>query len=151
MLERTTEAARPITLKRIEALEKKLKLSLPPAYKEFLLRFNGGRPHPSHFTLDRGLGEHWEKVHFFFGVDDDTPSCDIEWNHDTFKRRIPDRVLPVADDEFGNCYCMDLRSDPEGPILFWDHELEQKGMVEALKHRIAGSFSEWLAMLTPRA
>jgi cell wall assembly regulator SMI1 len=151
VLERTTEAARPITKRRLASVERTLGVELPNAYRNFLLTFNGGRPFPAHFVLSRGGASQWTKIHFFFGVDDDTLSCDLLWNYNAYKNRLPAGVIPIAGDEFGNRFCLDLRVSRDGPVLFWDHELELHGQERALTGKVADTFTDWLQQLTVRA
>jgi cell wall assembly regulator SMI1 len=151
MLEKTTEAGPALTEGRLAEVEGRLGVRLPDSYREFLLAYNGGRPAPSHFLAYENNKPGWMRVHFFFGIDDPVRSCDILWNSAMFAGRIPDRVIPIACDEGGNRFCLDLRQAVDGPILFWDHVLEGRGPDIALYLRIAGTFSEWIASLSARA
>jgi SMI1/KNR4 family protein SUKH-1 len=91
------------------------------------------------------------RIHFFFGVDDDVESCDLLWNFQTLKVRLPRNVISIASDEAGNLFCLDLREQGRGRVLFWDRELEGAGDHRALKAVVASSFDEWLNQLTVRA
>ena len=122
----------------------------PSSYRQFLLRFNGGRPTPSYFWLGSVGDGAWFRIHFFFGIDDDVECCDLLWNHATFKHRLPSRVIPVASDEFGNLFCFDLRTSEHAPVLFWDHEKEGQGEAAALRIKVADSFEDWIDQLTVR-
>jgi hypothetical protein len=91
------------------------------------------------------------RIHFFFGIDDDIEGCDLLWHYHTLKGRLPRNVISIADDEVANLFCLDLRPQGHGRVLFWDHELEGAGSEIALKAVVANSFEEWLDQLTARA
>lgn len=133
---------------RLDAVERRLGVRLPEDYRRFLLTFNGGRPVPANFVVSVDAEPRWMRVHFFFGVDDDVDSTDLLWNFDTLSGRLPRHVVPIASDEFGNCFCLDIRRSVNGPVLFWDHEQEGMGHDAALRISVAPSFQEWIGQLT---
>lgn len=151
MLESTKEAAQPIDRTRLNAIEDEVGVKFPESYRRFLLSFNGGRPVPAYFTVIEGGEIVWMRIHFFFGIDDSVEACDLLWNYRSFKDRLPRKVISIANDETGNLFCLDLRPEGNGRVLFWDHELERAGSVRALNVVVASSFDEWLRRLTARA
>lgn len=151
MLESTRESARPIDRNRLNAVENEIGVEFPESYRSFLLAHNGGRPIPAYFTVVENGEPVWMRIHFFFGVDDDMEGCDLLWNFRTFRDRLPRSVISIASDEVGNLFCLDLRRQGRGGVLFWDHELEAAGYEVALKTVVANTFEEWLDKLTARA
>lgn len=151
MLESTTEAARPIDLNRLNAVEKQMGVEFPEGYRRFLLAYNGGQPNPADFTAVEAGETVWMRIHCFHGVDDDVEGCDLLWNFRILKGRLPDNVISIASDEVGNDFCLDLRQQGRGRVLFWNHELEAAGPDVALQVCVANSFEEWLDQLTAHA
>ena len=150
MLESTSEAGPPIDQGRLAAVESEIGIEFPESYKRFLLAHNGGRPNPAYFTVAENNEIVWMRIHFFFGIDDEIDGCDLLWNIRTTRGRLPRSVVPIADDEGGNLFCLDLRPQGGGRIIFWDHELEFAGPDLAMKLEVANSFDEWLHQLTAR-
>ena len=148
MLESTSEAPQLIDRSRLNAVEAKIGVRFPDSYRSFLLTYNGGRPAPSHFTAVENGELVLMRIHFFFGVDDPDDGYDLLWNYTTFTGRLPRHVIAIANDECGNRFCLDLRGQGNGRVLFWDHELEGVGAERALGTVIESSFEEWLGMLT---
>jgi len=151
MLESTREAAQLIDRSRLKPVEREMGVEFPESYRRFLLAYNGGRPTPAYFTVVEDGKSVWMRIHFFFGVDDPIESCDLLWNYETFRGRLPHRVIAIANDECGNLFCLDLRPEGGGKVLFWDHELEGASAKRALKAVVAISFADWLNQLTARA
>jgi SMI1 / KNR4 family (SUKH-1) len=100
--------------------------ALPETYRYFLERWGGG--YFSHRTCfaeapiaepcpggDTVTPELWYPL----GVE-----CDdsIENMTETYRGRIPNGVLPCADDAFGNQLCIDIAGSFPGSVWFWDHE-----------------------------
>jgi cell wall assembly regulator SMI1 len=148
MLELTREAGRPIDPSDVDALEKEMRVKFPEPYRAFLIAYHGGRPTPSNFFPVIHGRVTPMRIHFFLGIYDDLNSCDLRWNFNTLKGRIPNKVIPIASDEFGNRFCLDLRSRVTSPVLFWNHEEEAAGPKGAIKVAVATSFDDWLRQLT---
>jgi hypothetical protein len=143
------ESEEPVTDRQLRQLEKRLGLALPPPYRRFLLRHNGGRPKPGVFRfgpadepysgsmVDRFLavygGKHDNFEHYFrtYKLDD---------------RRIPENLIPVAHDPGGNLICLSVSGKDVGAVYFWDHEREEGPPREAVS-LIAKSFDRFLAGL----
>lgn len=122
----------PLTERAFDELAQRLPLSLPRAYREFLLRANGGVPRVRAF---RGADGREEALESFFpaeGEDGLEVWCNL------YVGRIGDGLLPIARDMFGNLICLDAA----GAVHFWDHEQEPH---EADAVRIAGDLPAFLA------
>lgn len=103
---------------------------LPADYKEFLLKYNGGSPNFDTFEIKNDFPDgksSFDDVRFFFGIDNNIFS---KKNYDIFKKikqskdRIPEQLLPIACDSFGNRICIGIKDKYYGKIYFWDHENE---------------------------
>jgi SMI1 / KNR4 family (SUKH-1) len=144
MLERTEEAAPPISEIDLRRFERDANLALPPDYRTFLLKHNGGRPVPADFMLTlEDEPEHW-RVHFFFGLNDPEESCCLRWNWEITKATRPAGTIPIASDEGGNMFYLRWDGPDEGSVHFG--ATPSDGRRVRLVH-ICASFSEFLAQL----
>lgn len=111
----------------LDALEHRLRIKLPEDYRQFLLEHNGGHPEPSGFSFVEGSdGLTDSGVAWFLAVHKGTAS-NFENDFNVYKvrnRRLPDNLVPIARDSFGNRICMSFDGDDKGAIYFWDHEIE---------------------------
>jgi hypothetical protein len=99
----------------IAAFEGAIGLSLPPSYREFLKRNNGGMPPAEHCIwrdAERGLPVY---VQYFF------PLADTESNllkeSSTFPAELESYLLPICLEGSGSYLLLDLRT---GAVLLWD-------------------------------
>lgn len=136
------EAGENVTPDEVEAFEKKIGHRLPPAYREFLLAHNGGRPIPAVIDIDdcpSGASE----VQVFLGLTGTFESETLEWSWNVFRERIPERLLPIADDPFGNLFCLSLEGTDAGQVLFLDRYEES----ESRPYFVAKDFNEFLGKI----
>jgi hypothetical protein len=126
----------------LQELEDALEARLPDAYRTFLLRWNGGRPHAAAF---RGEDSGDESLESFLGLaaghDDDLLAF-----LDLYEGRLPDGQLPIAYDAFGNLILIALSGPDAGAVFFWDHELEPDEPCESNLQRLAPDFNTFLSM-----
>ena len=108
-------------------IEDEYGIDFPEIYKVFIHKYGHSnvehdvcyRPiEPSHWTDKDGLNAFGSFFGFEEGVDH------LEGNIQQYYERIPDSIVPIADDNAGNLICMGIRGDREGKIFFWDHETE---------------------------
>lgn len=133
------EPGESITVEEISAFEEKIGHRLPSAYRDFLLAYNGGRPIPALVDIDdcpSGASE----VQVFLGLTGEFESETLEWSWNVFRGRIPERLLPIADDPFGNLFCLSLEGMDAGQILFLDRYEES----ESRPYFVANNFTEFL-------
>lgn len=99
----------------IESVEHRLQITLPDDFKKFVLKYDGGYPHPNHFKVD-------EKVEIFNNLLslDENECGNIYEVLEDLQDRIDDQLFPFAEDGFGNLLCFDYSADKT--IVFWDHE-----------------------------
>jgi hypothetical protein len=117
---RTFEGGPPLTEEDLHSFEKGLGVTLPTAYKAFLLATNGGRPErdlfPIHGLEDNPLG----RIHVFFGLKDSVESCNLDWNLDVFRDRLPAGLLPIATTEGTDKICLAVAGEQSGRVFYWD-------------------------------
>lgn len=117
-------AAKPLTpsLNDIQELEVATGHLLPKSYREFLLNNNGGRPTKSH-VLVPNIGS--KVVHSFHALTSGGYSFTIRHFMDVYKGRIPEGMIPVANDPRGNLFLIcAIPAVNFGTIHFWDHNQE---------------------------
>lgn len=133
------EAGEAVTPEELKVFEEKIGHPLPSAYREFLLAHNGGRPIPSVIDInDCPSGA--TDVQVFLGLTGPFESETLEWSWDVFRGRIPERLLPIADDSFGNLFCLSLTGNDVGQVFFLDRYEES----ESRPYFVAKDFNEFL-------
>lgn len=116
----TLEGGPPLHAEDLELFEKKQGITLPASYKAFLLATNGGRPERDLFAI-RGLkGNPQGRIHVFFGLNDPVQSCNLDWNLDVFRERLPAGLLPIATTEGADKICLVVTGKPLGQVVYWD-------------------------------
>jgi hypothetical protein len=104
----------PAPADQIERLERRIGRPLPDEYRSFLRQQDGGR-----------LADNTEAVKEVFGLAPTVPEYANLWHKlDVYSSRVPDWLLPVASDEFGNLFAISTRDEDLGSVWFWDHEEE---------------------------
>lgn len=134
-----------LSSKAIIALESRLGVSLPPSYREFLLKYNVAVPECNSYDG----GQHVSAT-TFFGVSPN-PYDDLVEQNLVYEGRMPQGVLAIADAPCGNLICLHLTT---GAVYYWDHEQEAAafGYEEPSFDNmllLASSFTEFLQRLQP--
>ncbi|MCE7989946.1 MAG: SMI1/KNR4 family protein [Caldilinea sp. CFX5] len=107
----------------IAAVERQIGVSLPIAYRSFLLRYNGGRPEPNMFPIQGFYADTHGLLEWFFCIAEDD-IYDLTENELVYRNRVPSDLLPIATDPGGNLLCLAVKGDRYGRIYFWHHEDE---------------------------
>lgn len=118
------ESKEKLTEEKIKFAEAEIGEVLPPDYKDFLLRTNGGYPENGFFKISYGDGR-IEKGHvnYFLSIYDGEHSNLLDYVK-TYTERLPAGLLPVAYDDLGNLLVLRTRGENTGAIYFWDHDQE---------------------------
>lgn len=146
-LSRLSGAADPA---RVAMLEAKLGTRLPDDYREFLLEHNGGRPKPAEFVFARRTGPYTDSLVDWFLALYDGEHSNLETVCGWLVNRVPDNLLPIAIDPFGNFVLLGLAGEHRGKVYFWDHENEPIRQPDWSNiDLIADSFDAFLRGLTP--
>ena len=140
------ETGPPIEAATIIAFESRIGLELPMDYREFLHKYNGGRP--GH-NFVRGIETDSCSIKMFLGIrTDEYYDLDIEWRWT--RGRIFPGHLSIAIDSFGNRFCLALGAEDYGTVYFWDHDCEaDEGEDPSYDNlaRLADSFTDlWVRM-----
>jgi hypothetical protein len=108
----------------VAAFEHQLNIILPADYRNFLLTHNGGYPKPNHFWIpNHPFPNQRSDLNIFLGF---CPGSvyDIIITYDVYKGRMPEELIPIADDPGGNVICLAIKGENTGKIYFWYHEDE---------------------------
>lgn len=120
------ECETPTNLFEIEMVENFVGFTFPDLYREHLLKFNGGRCEPNIFEFRVGEEIEDSLVGWFYAIYDGD-HYNLRKNISILKheeKRMPLRMLPIADDQLGNVICISCLGEDTGTVYFWDHEKE---------------------------
>lgn len=128
----------------IVPIEVELGAVLPDAYRQFLLRSNGGTPTPDTIDVPGADGSPTD-VQVFFGIGRSVESSDLTWNLALVAERCPGlRALPIACDSGGNLFCLKFERDAAAKVIYCD-----LGDPDCAPYEVAASFDEFVAKIRP--
>lgn len=94
-------------------------------YVNFLKECNGGIPGKSKFLFFKKDGrKDVSEVSVFFGVHSGPNTSSLQWVLEIYRSRLPKKLMPIADDYFGNLICLGVTGSYNGKIFFWNHDEE---------------------------
>jgi hypothetical protein len=156
MIPKFKDSGKKLTDELLHAVEGKLHIALPQEYREFLLKYNGGRPRPDLFKIPRGRELFVDE---FLSFDEESMRKfgrpDIESELDTFRHLegmpalhfspMPEHLLPIAH-AGDDLVLLSLSGPDSSKILFWDRV--EEGFERDHVETIADSFSQFLERFT---
>jgi hypothetical protein len=106
------------------AFENLIGAAFPTPYREFLKQHNGGfvREPNSFRYMDRDLVS-WSGVRRFHSIADNDDRYSLSKNWRTWKTRLPERIIPIADDGIGSEICISVSGADVGKIYYMEHEI----------------------------
>lgn len=117
----------------LEELEELLGERLPQEIKEHYIKYNGGYPKFSKHTDIEG--EEYE-VNYFLTVKGYRGISSVK---ELLRDVIPTRLIPFADEEGGDLFCISVRGEDIGEIYYYNHEDDGEESVT----KISNSFKEF--------
>lgn len=141
-------SANPITEDDLRRLEGETGVALPPAYRAFLLRQNGGSPVPARF--DSRDGKLTSCVTRFAPVEDEGEyNLQREIEGITGYRLISSTMIPIAIDPVENRVVLAVGGRDLGRVYYWawDEEPDPPTCSRRYMRLVADSFDEFLALL----
>lgn len=96
MLELVKDPNSAISDERLDEFERKWRLTLPLAYRAFLLKNNGGVPVPSVFPIHGMVGNPIGRIQAFLGLDTTIGAEDLNETIETVGGSLPHGVIPIA-------------------------------------------------------
>ncbi|MDR2492214.1 MAG: SMI1/KNR4 family protein [Coriobacteriales bacterium] len=146
-----TDSGDKLLEKDIAEFEEQFGIKLPSDYKAFMLENNGGTPEGEwafDFFEDSREGESDSVIRSFNKLYanktmelDDLKAC---YSMLLESDEIPDTLMPIAEDPYGNIILLVVRGEHYGSVLFGNHELEEPETGHIVTSFIAGSFSEFI-------
>jgi len=108
----------------LDEVEARLGIVLPSDLRQHYLKYNGGSPVPSFYKS--GDNYYWVRgfLPIKYGITDD-PELTLEAYYADLvldDPRIPEGLIPFADDPGGNMYCYGIGKANMHSISFWEHE-----------------------------
>lgn len=136
----------PLSLGEIQSVETRLGIVLPQQYQDFLLLNNGGVPKPNLFSCVDGGGSF---VQVFLAIHEGSHDSleDYFQTYKVIRQAMPNNIMPIAHDGFGNQICISTCGDDCGSVYFWDHENEGRRPSYKNLSLISPSFDEFLSGL----
>jgi hypothetical protein len=98
----------------------------PSDYKTFLVKY-GGSSFDTNAYYKPKVKSHWTPEDGYDSIDEFYGFAGENSISKMLKRyfgRMPDALVPIADDGGGNQICICCKGESEGKIYFWDHENE---------------------------
>lgn len=106
----------------IQSFENRLNTTLPMAYRQFIIQFNGGKPKHNLFTENEELG--YLIVNSLYGIKPEKKYNDLNRSLEIYDGRISSNFIAIGSDPGGNQFCLGILGDFSGKVFFWDHEEE---------------------------
>jgi len=127
------EAHDPMTEQELVSIETGLGERLPDDFREFsqtygsalfgeLVEFQLMEASPVH-AVQGSLtpAPHYEKAPFSHFYGSKTGNQSLAQAIEDLKGRMPDTIIPIADDGGGNQICLGIKGKERGKIFYWDH------------------------------
>ncbi|MDR2492647.1 MAG: SMI1/KNR4 family protein [Coriobacteriales bacterium] len=146
-----TDSGEKLSEKDIAEFEEQFGIKLPSDYKAFMLENNGGTPEGEWaFDFFEAVREE-ESDSVIRGFDilyinETMEDDDLKVGYTALLEsgQIPDTLMPIAEDPYGNIVLLVVRGEHYGSVLFGNHELEEPETGHIVTSFIAGSFTEFL-------
>jgi hypothetical protein len=135
----------------IQDFEQKIGTSLPPEYRNFLLKYNGGRPTLYIFPETKDL--YPLALSDLFGLNTEKDYDNLLHKIDIYDGRIHPSFISIGDDPGGDQFVLGIRGKFKGKVYYWDHnsELENDEFTEnelpENMYLLADSFDEFIDKL----
>lgn len=115
----------PLSENDIRSFETEIGAWLPEDYRLFLAASNGGGPKKDYcFKGPTPDGEMVCVEVACFGGLSDEDALSLRSHRVCYHNRIPNELVWIGSDWFGNAICLGILDDARGKVYFWDHEAE---------------------------
>ena len=125
----------------ISNVETMLGVKFPKDYIEIAMTNDGGYPKPNRFDFN----DNEEVFNNLLSFDEEDYSNIINTYND-IKDRLIEKVIPFAEDPFGNMICFDYRNNEQPVVIFWEHEKAFNDKESAISY-LCDTFTELMLML----
>ncbi len=130
-----------VEIKTISNVETILGVKFPKDYIETVMKNDGGYPKPNRFDVN----DNEEVFNNLLSFDDEDYSNIINTYND-IKDRLVKKVIPFAEDPFGNMICFDYRNSDKPVVVFWDNEKAFNDKDLAISY-LCDTFTDLMLML----
>lgn len=164
----------PMTEMEIARIENQIGAELPTTYRSMLTTFGGftfnGRSEDDPFIFFRSVtplpkyitGNGFAIFAFFYGCTRETGPLGLDQQLNYFKDRIPETMIPIANDKGAGEICLGVKGNDRGKVFYWDMKgepLDEETYLEdfgepmpleakrANVYLVANSFEEFLGQL----
>lgn len=131
-----------VTKEEVIKIEEEIGVKFPKSFFECVINQNGAQPEKNIFDLNNEKGKIFGSL-LDFDLNSDENILSV---YKDLKDRLPNKVVPFADDPSGNYICFDYREEGKPEIVFWNHELTEGSPKKSISY-IAESFEELLNKL----
>lgn len=104
----------------VNQLEKTLDITLPSAYRIFLINYQGEAIEDTYFTINQ-----YEEVYClegFYGFEGSRLLYQDQITHPQFRKLLEKGYLAIAEDAFGNYILLRIRGEQYGSVYFYWHD-----------------------------
>lgn len=115
-----SDVGAPLSDKQLDRLERDLDIKLPAPYRSFLLRTNGGKPHPDFFPIAEHTSLALGRIEVFFGIGRSDRKANVDWHYKMLIGHLPNYALPIAATVNDDVIFVALGALDQGRIYFWE-------------------------------
>jgi hypothetical protein len=114
----------PPSEREVRRVEKRIG-NLPPRYREYLLRSNGGKSGED-CKVEFQLADESESVMLglLYGISSNRPGVDLLASYESEADDLPKEFLPIGEDPGGNLLLVRVEGKERDAIYFWDCRTE---------------------------
>lgn len=106
--------------KQLDRIERDLDVKLLKPYRDFLLRTNGGKPHPDFFPITEHKSLTYGRIDVVFGIGRSDKRSNLDWHYKMLIGQLPPYVLPIAATTDEDILFQAFGALDEGRIYFWE-------------------------------
>ena len=110
----------PVNETELNSIETALGVALPGDYREFVQKY-GTSAFGELVQFQPIEGEKGPLSHFYGSR---TGNQSLAKYIEVYRGRMPDTIIPIADDGGGNQICIGIKGKEQGKVYYWDHHNE---------------------------
>lgn len=128
-----------VSLEQIEIFEQTNNIKFPMLYRDFLLKYNGGRVEPNVFRISSEEEE--SALNVFYGIGDMRNNLQKKFGF--FDEILEIGFIPIASDSGGNQVCLGMQEEFYDQIFYWIHDGEYEDAMDNM-HFLAKNISVFI-------
>ena len=117
-----SDVGAPLSDEQLDRLERDLDIKLSSPYRNFLLRTNGGKPHPDFFPIAEHKSLSYGRIDVVFGIDRRDKKTNLDWHYKMLIGQLPPYVVPIAATTNEDIIFLAFGALDEGRIYFWERD-----------------------------